>query len=157
MDHDSLVSVCCRNCENRETQTIGEVVAFLRQQGRLRRDSSPTWEFLVPLWQLETQGLGCSQCGSYPLELLRFSADEDWDEDCVRVCEACSRPIDKERLEIFPDTVVCSHCQGKAERGEFGGVFDYCPRCGSHLGVVAASGRSGAYQQRCNECGYRSS
>jgi hypothetical protein len=25
------------------------------------------------------------------------------------------------------------------------------------LGVVAASGRSGAYQQRCNECGYRSS
>ena len=157
MDHEALVSVCCRNCENRETQTLGDVVAFLRQQGRLRRDSNPTWEFLVPLWQLETQGLGCSKCGSFKLELSRFSADDDWDEDCIRVCGICSRPIDEEGLEIFPDTDVCSICKAKAERGELGGDSDYCPQCGSRLGVEAVKGRFGGYQQRCNECGYRSS
>lgn len=32
------------------------------------------------------------------------------------ICESCGRPIDPERLEIFPETTLCIDCKRKSER-----------------------------------------
>lgn len=32
------------------------------------------------------------------------------------ICEDCGRPIDPERLEIFPQTTLCVACKGKREK-----------------------------------------
>lgn len=157
MENTTLVSICCRNCGVRRTQTVGDVLALLRQQGRLRRDASPSWEFLVQVWQLEQQGVVCANCEQPAIELLPYAAEGDWGDDTLRVCESCSRPIDEERLEVFPDTTVCSTCKANSEQGEAGGDSDYCPQCGGHMNMVVSRGRSGSYLQRCQACGYRSS
>ena len=157
MDNTTLCSICCRNCGVRRTETLGDVLAFLRQRGRLRREASPSWDFLVQVWNLEHQGIDCSNCEAPTLALVRYAADDDWEEDTRRVCETCSRPIDVERLEVFPETTVCSKCKSRAESGELAGDAGYCPQCGGHLDVAVSRGRSGAYQERCQACGYRSS
>ena len=41
MDQIELVSLKCLSCSARETKTWAEILEFLRQEGRLRREAKP--------------------------------------------------------------------------------------------------------------------
>ena len=156
VDESALVSLACPACEFRETRTFADVVECLRQNGRLRREAKPIWDFGVPLWNLETAASLCPECGESTLVLEPFVNQGDWDDGVVR-CEACRQVISEERLEIFPETKVCSTCKSASEHSA-PEVSDegFCPNCGNYLETILSSTHLARYRQRCQKCGYRS-
>ena len=156
MDESTLVSLECSACEFVETRTFADVVGCLRQNGRLRREAKPSWDFVVQFWNLDTSASLCPECGDSTLVLQPFINQGDWDDEVVR-CEESRQVISEEHLEIFPETKVCSSCKSAYE-DPASQVLDegFCPSCGNYLETILSSTHLARYRQRCQKCGYRS-
>jgi RNA polymerase-binding transcription factor DksA len=75
------------------------------------------------------------------------------DFNAVCPCAACGKMIPAERLELFPDTTLCTACQSTVDRGAAPDTEEYCPRCGARMQVRAARSAGVArYALVCPQC-----
>ena len=133
MNHDrTYLELRCPGCSWSEVCGPAEIAQWLLRAGKLRRGSDPEWEIMVEVLRATAPKLACPECGRAGLCLGPARDDADWPET---LCEACSRPIERERLELLPDTTFCAACQRKAERGETTTETEYCPKCGAPMAV----------------------
>lgn len=142
----------CQDCGWRTVCGSADITSRLRLVGLLRRDGDPDDEILAALLP-EAAGRmtcpGCKRIGLVAAEVDPTADDDDW--LAAVLCERCRKPIDPERLEVFPDSKRCVGCQSKAESGEpEEDEPDFCPRCGSlvELRVSRGSGLT-RYRQFC--------
>ncbi len=126
---------------------------WLSAAGRLKSKSEATREELRELALALAPQIACDACGELRLTALLVEDDPaDWPE--ARRCEECGQLIPSERLEVFPQTTLCTACQGRDERGEQSGEVEYCPACGSPM-VLRLSRGAGIrrYAMECSGCG----
>jgi len=148
----SFRRLVCSSCQSSERLDSGVMVARLRALGMLRRDGSPSEAILEELFQSMLDKLACPQCGDTALTVQNVEWQDDWG-DTVR-CEQCNQPIDKERLEVFPDTRRCPSCQRRSEQGVADDDPIYCQHCGGLMSLRKRTGTNLAgYRLVCSECG----
>ena len=111
----------------------------LRDAGFLKRNPHPTRDELRELVVGVADRLICPQCGQRGLT-VRKSPEPEGDWQAAPRCQQCGQPIDPERLEIFPNTRTCVHCQRSSDRGTSSDQPEYCPRCGSLMEVRQTRG-----------------
>lgn len=144
----------CRHCKNQKRLLEPQMVELVQRYGMLRRDSSPPADLLKELLASVVGQLPCEACGG-----LGATVEEDWSDDWSDevLCEGCKKPIDPERLEVFPDTKLCPKCQAATDAGESPGQeVEYCSSCGGILKLTKRTGGGLAgYQMVCGDCGKR--
>jgi hypothetical protein len=126
----------------------------LQQHGMLKRDNNPDLSLMRELLTSIAHTLECEHC--YKLGVsVEDDWTDDWDEE-VR-CQGCQAAIDRERLEVFPDTKFCPNCQSKAESGSApGDALEYCVSCGGVMQIMRRGGVGLAgYTMVCTDCGKR--
>lgn len=142
----------CHQCAAERRMIDDLMVETLQSKGMLKRDKKPDLTLVRELLVSISDQLQCDECHNTGVEITDDWSD-DWD-DQVR-CEGCKAPIDPERLEIFPDTKFCPHCQSSAESGGTPGEeVEFCSFCG---GILKLTKRGGAglagYRMTCSDCG----
>jgi predicted RNA-binding Zn-ribbon protein involved in translation (DUF1610 family) len=144
----------CSGCSHVERCGPSQMLARLQAAGALRRTREPEPELVRQLFQATASRFACQACGHQGLACREADADE-WDDwRAVRPCQACGQPIAPERLEVFPQTKLCSACQKKEEVGGLTEV-DYCPRCGDAMKIRLDSRGASRYVMSCPSCGAR--
>lgn len=153
MTDASWYELKCKACGNRETIRFSELVEAVRRLGHLRKSADPSPELVLELLGDGLLPIECFSCGASQSQLA--DGDEtEWEAE--RRCQACSKQIDPERLEIFPDSVYCTDCQTKSDQGKLPTDLGYCDRCGGPLESQAAGGSGIArYVLTCRSCGRR--
>lgn len=142
----------CSGCGWRTVCGSADIASKLRLVGLLRRDPDPDDDILAALLP-EAAGRmtcpGCKRIGLVANEVDPTADDDDW--QAAVLCERCRKPIDPERLEVFPDSRRCVPCQSKAESGEpEDDEPDFCPRCGSLVELrVSRGGGLTRYRRFC--------
>jgi hypothetical protein len=128
------------------------MVDWLRRVKMARHRVAPEPELLGELFRAAAVRLVCPKCASVGLSV--GAADEGDDEawDMARKCEACERPIARERLEALPDARLCMECQRKADAGEPLAPAEYCPRCGSVMTLRQSRRGVTRYVMACPKC-----
>ncbi len=104
---------------------------------------------LLELARVSAGNLICHTCGNAGLELKDGVPDRD---DLGRRCEVCGRTIDPERLEIFPDSTLCTTCQKGDDQGIDSAIPDYCSQCGTPLVPVKSTVGITRYRMSCPQC-----
>lgn len=134
------IELACAACGSRETLDAIRIARRLLQAGRLRSNTESSSDELRELALALACKLSCSNCGRIGLD-GRFLEDktEGWQE--ARRCEGCGDPIDAERLEVFPNTTLCTSCQRQDEASGAPSTGEYCPACGSPMVVRPSTGR----------------
>ena len=96
---------------------------MLRRIGMFRREAQPTPDVLNELFVRSAPRLICSQCHESGLEVR--SASEDVCGETLVAAPDAELSIPWERLELFPDTELCTACQQKTEQagGSVAGVL----------------------------------
>lgn len=145
-------TLTCNTCGWRTVCGPGEIVSRLRLVGLLRRDGDPDEEILAALLPEAAERMTCSGCKGIGLsvsETDHVPDDDDW--QAAVLCESCRKPIDPERLEVFPNSKRCVACQSRREAG----IPDeeepeFCPRCGSLVELrVSRGGGLTRYKRFC--------
>lgn len=153
--------LCCRKCGWRTVCGEDELARRLRTLGLLRRSPHPPSELVNELLRVNVHRLACDTCHNVglaiveaddgdPLDIPSFydTGDADWQQ--ARLCQFCRRPIDPDRLEIFPDAKRCAKCQNVADQGAEADVPEFCPKCGALLEMrVSRGGGITRYKQFC--------
>lgn len=145
-------SLSCPGCGWRTVCGEADIAARLRLVGLLRRDKDPDEGILAALFDDAAGRMTCPGCKR--VGVVADDADAADDEDdwqAAVLCEACRKPIDPERLEVFPDSKRCVPCQARSESGvPEPDEPDFCPRCGSlvELRVSRGSGLT-RYRRFC--------
>jgi len=144
----------CPACDNAEFADADALLVRLRKLGMMRRDAQPEDALIKEMVERMVDGFKCSTCENVGLTITDKDPfdDEDWGQG--RKCEKCRAIIPAERIEIFPDTRMCTTCKSKAEAGDDDdGEIDYCPRCGD-VRQLRARGGSGiaGYKMYCPSC-----
>src|SRR5689334_3742488 len=123
----------CRSCQARTPFGLVEMDRMLRGLKLLRSDAKPDPEIVVELIKAAQPKLVCPYCGAtgLVLEASEELPDEAW--GMARPCEGCGKPIPPERLDVFPDTRLCTACQAGDERGASPDAPEYCPKCGTPM------------------------
>lgn len=129
---EEYVEIRCNACGWSEVCGPAEVSQWLMRANKLRRGREPDWEIMIEVLRAAAATLPCRACGSEGLGVGPPRDDVDWPE---RVCEACAKPISRERLDALPKTTFCSGCALKRERGQTTTEVEYCPRCGAPMAV----------------------
>ena len=143
------LELSCRQCHWRETCGPEDIAGWLRKTGKLRAGRVPELAVLYELLEASAPALVCPKCGQTGLGVAVALDDEDW-PDLVS-CEACGKPIPKERLEAIPGTPLCAACQHLSDLGHPKPRQDFCPRCGASLEVrVATVGGATRYVLACS-------
>ena len=109
------LELSCRQCHWRETCGPEDIAGWLRKTGKLRAGRVPELAVLYELLEASAPALVCPKCGQTGLGVAVALDDEDW-PDLVS-CEACGKPIPKERLEAIPGTPLCAACQHLSDLG----------------------------------------
>jgi len=147
----------CPACSHAEETSQDVLFQRLRGAGLLRRveaEEARDLDFLLQLAGSAKGKLLCPSCGAANY-LPELAGDEGAAWGDVRKCAGCGSTIAPERLEVFPDTMLCPACQQKSERGT-SGEAEYCPRCGTPMQVRQRRGRGiAAYELACPSCGGR--
>lgn len=54
-------------------------------------------------------------------------------------CATCTLPIEAERLEVLPSTLVCSHCarQGAQQKSRPKGIINYDHKTGGYIQILS--------------------
>ena len=144
----------CTHCSHIERCGSSQMLARLQAAGALRRTREPEQGLVLELFIATVDRFSCQQCGQTGLACHEAS-DEPWDEwQDVKPCDACRQPISPDRLEVFPQTKLCSACQGKDEVGGLNEV-EYCPRCGDAMKTRLESRGTSRYVMSCPSCGAR--
>jgi ssDNA-binding Zn-finger/Zn-ribbon topoisomerase 1 len=131
---------------------------MLRTAGKLGARSAADAEIVDALIEGALDALRCPACGHVGLRLgtaggewERLEEDpESWGEG--RRCQDCGGAIAAERLEVLPETRVCTPCARRSETA-VDEAEDYCPKCGGTTTLVPRRGSGLAgYEVRCNSC-----
>jgi len=142
----------CPACGWRTVCGTAEVISRLRLVGLLRRDGDPDEAILAALLPEAAGRMTCPACKRVGLAADDAEAvDEADDWQAAVLCEACRKPIDPERLEVFPDSRRCVACQSRAESGEpDDDEPEFCPRCGALVELrVSRAGGLTRYKRFC--------
>ena len=126
----------CRKCLGSEVCSAAQMVAWLREAGRIRPGREMEPEILYEVFRAAAADFRCRKCGANGLAVTS-AADERAEWPGEGTCAKCGRPIGKERLEAVPGTTCCAACQEDQERGRKRPDRDRCPRCGAPLAVRA--------------------
>lgn len=148
-----FVELACSHCNWTNQCGPGAMLRWLRDVRQVRRDAEPEPELLGELFRIAAPKYTCPKCAAVGL-VVREVPEEDDEAWCMaRPCESCRKPIPAERLEVFPNTRLCTACQAKSDRGELTGPAEYCPRCGSVM-ALRQSGGAGVtrYVMSCPSC-----
>ncbi len=122
----------CRACSWSEVCGAAQMAGWLRKAGKLRADKQMELDVTVEVLSAAAGQLACPQCEQIGLIAAPTVDDaDDWPE--ARVCEACSKPLDPQRLEAVPNAVLCAACQRKDELGQLETETEYCPKCGAAM------------------------
>ncbi len=129
------------------------MVEWLRRARQVRRDAEPDPALLGELFRVGAAKFVCPQCSTAGLAVAPPTADNDEDWGMARKCEGCGKPIPAERLEVCPNTTLCTVCQAQSDRGGLAGPAEYCPRC-VNLMVLRQSRAAGVtrYVMSCSGC-----
>ena len=141
----------CTHCSNIEMCGPTQMLVRLRQLGMFKRAADPPLDEVLQIFVSSAARMQCDRCQAVGMIAREMQAvEDDWGEP--RCCAGCSKPIDAERLEVFPETTHCARCQSEEESGG-SSEPEYCPRCGAILIVRQQSG-SGVtrYAMFCPEC-----
>jgi hypothetical protein len=139
----------CRACSWRDLCGPEAVAAWLRKAKKLRAGRQPEQEILYEVFCATAGQLACPKCGAVGLVASPAPDDRaDWPE--ARLCESCSKPIPKERLQALPGATRCAACQRDEEVGRASGEAEYCPRCGALMELrLSRSGGLTRYAMAC--------
>ena len=150
---NSQAELACRSCGYTSVCGPGAMLDWLRKAKMVRRGVEPEPDLLAELLRAAAPKLHCPQCGAAGLVVRPVAVENDEEWGMARACDACGRPIARDRLEVVPDATMCVDCQARADRGESATVAEYCPRCGN-LMVVRQSRTAGVtrYVQACPKC-----
>jgi RNA polymerase-binding transcription factor DksA len=153
---DWQIELVCAGCDHAETVNAAGTAKRLLAAGLLRSHSEATRDELRELALALAGKLSCPSCGQIGLRARPLDDEtQGWLE--ARRCEDCGKPIDPERLEVFPDAKLCPTCQRQEEKGNAPSTGEYCPTCGSPMVVRASTGRGvHRYVLTCSGCGARS-
>lgn len=127
----------------------------LRKLGMMRRDAEPSNDLIKEMVERMCDGFKCATCDNVGLATSDKDPfdDEEWGQ--ARKCERCQATIPAERIEIYPDTRLCTNCKAKVDAGEETDdvEIDYCPKCGD-IRQLKARGGSGiaGYKMYCPTC-----
>ena len=128
-------------------------LSWLTAHRMLRREKDPTWELLAELFTSSASSFVCPECDHQGLVARPASEGEDDAWGMARTCQTCGSPITPERLEIFPETQVCSECKRNEEQGATDDEISFCPRCGAAMTLKTTRGTGiTRYEYRCPEC-----
>ncbi|MGL4513416.1 MAG: TraR/DksA family transcriptional regulator [Lacipirellulaceae bacterium] len=134
-------TLTCNDCGWRTVCGADDVATRLRLVGHLRRDAAPGEGLLAALLDESAGMMTCPTCKRVGLVVGDASLDveaDDW--QAAVLCDGCRKPIDPERLEVFPGTKRCVACQAKRESGEDDSEPEFCKRCGSLLELRVSRG-----------------
>jgi len=153
------VRLACRGCNWHTFCDDDDILALLRNAGTLRRATECSREMLLELLRSHANKMTCDSCDRVGLTVATDTKDAnddfddgDWNE--VRLCRGCRKPIPDERLELFPNEVLCASCkeQGVSPAGPT--EQEYCERCGGLMKMQQSrSGGISRYVMRCSDCG----
>lgn len=139
----------CQKCLRAEVCGPAEIAERLRRAGKVRAGRSADLGVLYELFRAEAPRFICANCGSVGMQ-VREASDPEANWPGPVPCAACGKPIDPERLEVFPNARFCAACQRAAEEGRPNQERDFCPRCGAPLEIrVVERGRKTRYVMRC--------
>ena len=140
----------CRGCSWRELCGPNLVAAWLRRAGKLRAGRQPEPEILYEVFRGAAGQFACPKCGKVGL-VVGAAAEDMADWPGVRLCECCSKPIPRERLEAIPNATRCAGCQRDGELGRPTEQAEYGLGCGSPMEVRAVrSGGRTRYVLACS-------
>lgn len=144
--------LACPDCSWRTVCGPAEVASRLRLVGLLRRDAEPDDDIMAALLPDAAARMTCPACKRIGLAVSDHDDAGDQDDwQAAVLCDRCRKPIDPERLEVFPDTKRCVACQAKAESGEpEPDEPDFCPKCGALVELrVSRGGGLTRYKRFC--------
>lgn len=136
---DPYLDLRCGGCGWTTTHDTAGIAVWLRRCGQLRRQSEATADELRELAVALAPRQACPRCGAVGLQASLVDDDADWPR--AARCEACGKPIPRERLEVFPNATLCAECQASDERGELAGTGEYCAKCGAPLVIRPGRGK----------------
>ena len=139
----------CPSCSRAEVTPREDAILRLQSIGRLKRGAKVETDLLLEMARISAGELNCDACGAAGVELKEGVPDRD---DFGRRCEACRQQIDPERLEIFPDSTLCTNCQQGDDRGIDSAVPEYCSNCGTPLVPVKSTAGVTRYRMSCPQC-----
>jgi hypothetical protein len=143
------IEIRCASCRFATMFDAAAIAVWLQEAGRLHRHSEATLDELRELALALAPQIACGSCGELRLTAALVEDDpNDW--PTARRCEDCGQLIPPERLEIFPDTRVCTQCQSRDEQGSSPDAPEYCPHCGSPL--VLRLSRGAGIRRYVMEC-----
>lgn len=140
----------CPSCNRDEATPRDVALQRLRDLGRLKRVERTETSLLLEIARLAAGEIYCPDCGAAGME-LRTGAPQRDDFGGKR-CEVCQKSIDPERLEVFPDSKLCTACQRGDERGLDSAEPEYCPACGTPLQPVKSTVGVTRYRMMCPQC-----
>ena len=125
------------------------MVEMLRAIRKLSVSKAPGGSVLTEIFRDSLPRMSCPECEQVGLSVGIADADADWGD--AKACEGCGRPIEFERLEAVPDSVLCVACQRASETGDTTVEQEYCDRCGSPMQLVPSRGAGlSRYVLRCS-------
>ena len=151
----SLISFHCPACRHTESSDSERLILRLQGAGLLKRasrDERKDLDYLLALARTVVDKWPCPACGAGGLTVEEIDGPAD-DFEVGQPCAACGQMIPAERMELFPDTTLCTACQSIVDRGGTPDTQEYCPRCGSLMQIRA--GRSSGvarYALVCTQC-----
>ncbi|HIF33694.1 MAG: hypothetical protein ABGX07_20185 [Pirellulaceae bacterium] len=144
------IRITCTSCDRARGE---DLEGLLRAAGHLRRQAKPDVDLMWELLTSVTPTLACDECGATVTVEQDVWEDEGegWLE--AKRCQRCREIIPVERVELFPDEVLCAVCRGAVDAGDQDDV-SYCSRCGSptELRPRMTSGIT-RYVEFCTACG----
>jgi predicted RNA-binding Zn-ribbon protein involved in translation (DUF1610 family) len=128
------------------------MLAWLRSVKMARRETEPDLDVIGELFRAAAGKFKCPGCGAVGLDVREVEELDDEAWGMARKCESCGKPVDPERVELFPDARLCVACQRKADTGQDDAPADYCPRCGGRMTLRRASQGVTRYRLYCPAC-----
>jgi len=139
----------CPHCNHQELIEPYEVITRLIDSKRLKRTADIDWPIAAELFRDLAKSFPCENCDRSGLLFDEAEIDdEEW--GMARKCNSCQQVIPAERLEAFPDSVMCVKCQQADDRGEGNDDREFCPSCGSVMHLRQTTRRGLAqYAMQC--------
>ncbi len=117
------------------------MLLWLRRAGMLRRNADPSQAEMRELLPAAAPKLACPQCGTSGLAVSAADDDDEADWPTARRCQSCGTVIPAERLEVFPDAVLCVQCQERVDNRVPQVTDEFCQRCGWPMVLRTSRGR----------------